>query len=602
MKIAFGLYTEISPSSPVPAYSRALSFIYEPLLSFLYNNPDHKLSLYQSSAMMKHIFSQRSDIRSLMVTLAKRENIEFISGSYSQSILSLLPPKDRLTQIERMNSMIRHDYGTTAKTAFFYGQIWAPLYVSAMKNALIDNVIISGYKATSKESIAKESFVMNELGKRVNVYIIDERASKLVSEYAQGEIKCDAVFSGLLDIVKDNEKDIVIFLNADQLLEGASRNSEEDKLGYFITSFLKSQKEKLVLLDELKINKLGYLDSGWYSKDAYASGLSSFNDIFVRNENFRYLFNRYISLAEGSQGGRGNRYTKKEISRYLFSIGTGPLFIHDALCTPLRLAARRQFWSNIIDAEECVFRDTESTMYKEYDLEECGENCCFASNKDYIAVISPLGAAVTEFDYKRFSINIFDTRVPFAKEFDNVRLKKSFSDTIIINGRKYSTDGMLFDAEVVDKKRSEYLFTLSDENLPFTIIKHYKLRSSTFILDITLIGADGEILSGEYQSEVFLEGVNFELVGSEMKRLMLTDKRVSAKTVKFSSEVPSMQVVFSSTSQFSLEEEPVWQGQYTSVQYEEFCLYKRLRFSFPLSCESSTSTFRLVLRAAEIQK
>lgn len=600
MKIVFGLYTEISPSSPVPAFTRALSLIYEPVLAFSYNNPEHKISLYQSSAMMKHIFSQRTDIRSLMVTLAKREDIAFISGSYSQSILSLLPPKDRLSQIERMNSMIRHDYGVTAKTAFFYGQIWSPIYISAMKNALIDNVIISGYKATSKESLAKESFVMNELGKRVNVYIIDDSASELVSAYAQGEIKLASLKEGLYKLCEKSTHDKIIFLNADQLIEGATRNGEEDQLGSFITDFLSFHKDSLVLPEELKINKLGYLDSGWYSRDAYASGLSSFNDIFVRNENFRYLFNRYISLAEGSQGGRGNKYAKKEISRYLFSIGTGPLFIHDALCTPLRPAARRQFWANIIDAEDSVYRETESTMYKEYDLEECGENCFFSSNKDYIAVISPLGAAVTEFDYKRFSINILDTRVPFAKGFENVRLKKSFSDTILIDGKSYSTDGMLFDAEIVDKKRSEFLFTLSDESLPFTIIKHYKLRSSTFILDVTLISSDGEILKGEYQSEVYLEGVGFELVGAELKRTMLTDRKISAKTVKFSSATPSMQAVFSSTSLFTLEEEPEWQSQYTSLGYEDFCLFKRLRFTFPLSDESAASSFRLVLRASEL--
>ena len=599
MKIAFGLYTEISSTSPVPAFTRALSLIYEPVLAFLYNNPDHRVSIYQSAGMMKHIFSQRPDIRSLLVSLAKRDNIEFISGSYSQSILSLLPPKDRLTQIERMNSLIRHDYGFTPKTAFFYGQIWAPLYISAMKNAGIDNVIISGYKATNKENLVKDSFMMNELGKRIGVYIINDGASSLISAYAQGEISLDSLEDSLESIIASRNNDQIIFFNADQLLEGAARSNEDDRIGAFVTGFLTKHKEELVFLEDIKLSKPGYLDSGWYSRDAYASGLLSFNDIFVRNENFRYLFNRYISLAEGCQGGRGSRYTKKDVSRCLLGLGTGPLFIHDALCTPLRSSARRAFWTGIIEAEECVYKENGSTMYKEYDLEESGESNYFTSNAQYLAVMSPLGGAVTEFDYKRFMINLFDTRVPFDKSFGDVHLKKSFSDTIIVGGKRYSTEGLLFDAEVIDKKRTEFIFTLSDPSLPFTIIKHYKLRSSTFIVDVTVI-SDEEI-EGTYQSEVFLEGTGFELVGAEMKRLMLTDRLVKAKTVKYSSKTPLMQVVFSSTEQFSLSEEHVFQGQYTSVSYEEFCLYKRLVFSFPFSIESGKArNFRLVMRASEL--
>ena len=99
---------------------------------------------------------------------------------------------------------------------------------------------------------------------------------------------------------------------------------------------------------------------------------------------------------------------------------------------------------------------------------------------------------------------------------------------------------------------------------------------------------------------MYLEGVGFELVGAELKRTMLTDRKISAKTVKFSSATPSMQAVFSSTSLFTLEEEPEWQSQYTSLGYEDFCLFKRLRFTFPLSDESAASSFRLVLRASEL--
>ena len=53
MSIAFGMYTEVSASSPSQVFERMLSIVYKPVLSFMYNNPGKRLSMYQSVAMMK---------------------------------------------------------------------------------------------------------------------------------------------------------------------------------------------------------------------------------------------------------------------------------------------------------------------------------------------------------------------------------------------------------------------------------------------------------------------------------------------------------------------------------------------------------------------
>ena len=173
MKLFLGLYTELY-STPPSLFDKTLSLVYEPVLSFMYNNPGHILSLYQSSAMMKHIQRERPEYRSLVSTLCKRGEINPLTGTWSQSILSLLPPKDRVTQIERMTSFIRHEYGVLPNTAFFYGQVWQPLYISLLKNAGIDNVVISTWKGGDKEAI-DQPFLMNKLGKKVRIFPFHDR-------------------------------------------------------------------------------------------------------------------------------------------------------------------------------------------------------------------------------------------------------------------------------------------------------------------------------------------------------------------------------------------------------------------------------------------
>ena len=58
-----------------------------------------------------------------------------------------------------------------------------------------------------------------------------------------------------------------------------------------------------------------------------------------------------------------------------------------------------------------------------------------------------------------------------------------------------------------------------------------------------------------------------------------------------------MQAIFSSTEAFSLKEENVYQGQYTSLGYEEFILYKKLTFAFTIALKSGEAkSYRIVLR------
>ncbi len=571
MKLALGIYTEISSSSPMPVFDRALSLMYEPLLYFLFNNPNYRISLYQSAAMMRHINKQRPEFRSLISAAAKRGDIELITGAYSQTVLSLIPPKDRANQIEKMTSQIRRDYGVLPNISFMYGQIWTPLYVSTLKNCGIDGVVISTYKATDKAHISDDSFVMNELGKRITVYSINDVAASFVSDYAQNELSLSELEQGLISLIDNSKKpNLILFLNLDQLLEGASRNGDEVEIGKVIVNLMERYKDNLVHLEDLRIANPGYLDSGWYGRDAWASGLKSFNDIFVRNENFRYLFNRYISLTEF--GARGSRLLKKDIYRYLFGVSTGSLFIHDAQCTPMRLSERREFWKAIIDAENAMFDELGGTIHKEYDLEEMGEADFFSSNKVYTVVLSPKGASVPEFDYKPARINIMDTRVSFDKRFPSVSLLKSFSDEIMVDGFKYSTRDKLFTSEILDKKRTDFLFSLNDSDLPVSIAKHYKLRTTTFICDITLSNPSDKKVEGTYNNVVYLDSRELELLGQEMRKALFAKKVVNAKTVRYNYRTLGVQILFSSVDEFSLSEENISQSQFTSLGLEDFFL------------------------------
>ncbi len=602
MKIAIGFYTELSESSPVPIFDRALTLIYEPILSFLYNSKkDKSIFFYQGASMTRYIRENRPEYRTLLSTLAKRGKLSFLTGSFSQAILSVLPLKERANQIERMTAYIKREYGILPDTAFFYGQVWSPSYISALKTCRIDNIICSSYKATNKENFETESFTMNELGKKEGVYITSDPISSIISSFQQGEINLEQVEEQIDKVILEYiAPEMVIFINIDQLLEGVSRTTAGDSLREFLTRLLNKVEPELVNLEEINKKRPGYLEASWYGRDAYALGLKSFNDNFVRNSNYRYLLNRYTSLYEIQLN---DRELKKDVNKILFSIETGPLFIYDAQCTPLRESARQLFWSQIIEAENLIWDVTESSSYRMYDLEGFGGENYYLSGNNYLAVLSSRGGSVTEFDYRKGRFNLFDNRAEFDKNFLRGKLYKSFTERITLNGRSYLTEERMFEAEVLNRKYTDVEFSLFDDSMPVSLCKRYKMRNSTFLMDLDIRNNNKEDLKGKLEVFVYLGSQETELSSPEQKISILQNKLVEARTVRYILKSRKTVLNFTSTKSFRLSEKEVNQPQFTSLGLEVFNLYKMLSFTFDVDLAPEASdTYRLAIRLGEKEK
>ncbi len=594
MKVLLGIYTTLF-SAPSSLFERTLSLVYEPLLSYLFNKPGNRVMIYQSSQMIKYMRRERGDYATLMRILSKRGDIEHLSGSWSESVLSLLPPKDRGAQIEKLTSEIRHEYGVLPNSAFFYGELWQPHYVSLLNNAGIDNVFISTYSEKRDVEISSEPFVMNELGKRVNIYPVRDSVSLAVREYADGKCDYAALRSRILTAIHEAGEGSLIFLNIDQLVLGAVREGKGSRPGLLLCDIL--DRVQTLPLSSIPVKGADYLPQGWYGRDGESYSLSSINSLFVKNEGFRYLYNRFITIAENAQT-RNNRFLKKDVTTALFNTSMGNLFIYDSELAPLRYNSHRVFWRAILDAENCFWRDTEGPSMKEYDYEEIGCSDFVMSNRNYLAVVSPKGASSPEFDFLPDAVNFFDTRSSFSEGDYASTLRRSFEDRLVISGKEYGTSDTVFSSEILDRKRTEIVFTSpSSPSVPFVLTKRYKLKTNTFTLDSTVFPKGGDIIDGSYSLSIYLSFEDGALQTPEQRVEMFTTGKVDAKTVKYGSKDAGSSITISSTEPFTLTEESESVRMMTGLGMEEFVIWRKLTFTFPLEVPLDESvTYRLNIR------
>lgn len=605
MRLALGMYTTLSSYTPAHAFDRALSLVYTPVLRKLYNSQGLKFTLYNSSGMMDYFDDHHPEVNILISTLAERGTLRLMSGIYTQSILSLSPPKVRAESLEKMTTSIRKHYKVRATSAFFYGQIWSPQYVSTLNSCGIERVAISTYKATSKEHLYDFPFRMNELGRKVEIFPISDAIASAVSRYAQGEITIGALKDCIGTFFEENRnEDVFMFLNLDQLMQGNARSIEEEdddisSVFMHIFSLAEATGAEFCHLDNLEVCRTGYLDSGWYGRDAYANRLFSFNDIFVRNGICRYMKNRLINLQEAVFDCKKDKSLRRLVENHLSHVTNGPLFIYDPQCGPLRSSERRVFWNNIIEAEKLLYSADPLLLDTEADLEDLGDKDYIARNGSYSVVYSPYGGSVIEFDFVDKGLDVFDAKSHFDRNFEYLDQKRSFADKVCCDGRLYKTKYSRFSSEVLRRNKSEMLFTLDDEAFPFSLIKRYKLRNSTLILETMLVARE-DISEGSYAINAYVGLDGIYMPSQDHRKLTLLGRLEGIKTLRVVDQDSDVQLSFTSTEAFTVTEDVKKQTQYTVLGPETFTLYEKFTFSFPFSLRNGESAnFKMAFRCGE---
>jgi Glycosyl hydrolase family 57. len=577
-------------------FNRALSFIFKPVLTHLYNNKEYSLSVYQPTAVMKFFQQKYPEVNLLISSLAKSGRLELMTGTYNQNVLTLMQPKDRSAAIEKTTTLIRRLYSQKAGTYFGYGQIWTPSIISALSKSDISRTVISGYDAVAKETIATEPFTMNDLGKKVDVIPFNDEVSKLVSSYAQAEITLDNLIAEIGLVIKKNiREDLVIMINADHLCQGASFRAEDDeKLAQVFFSIYGTASAlgySCALARDTAATVPGCLDEGWYGRDVYTCGLRSFRRMFVLNGNYRYLLNRAVMVLDEVAKYKKDHDVKRELHSLTDCLLSADLFLCNSHLSPLRVTERRVFFHKLLSAERMLLEKADTSYPDSYDLNESGENDLFAFAKNYTAVFNRFGGSVDELDCLPWMINIFDTVPSWNKCLENRRKLSSFTDCLTFaDGRMKNYADEKYDVSILSRARTDFVFTLVDAEEGIEISKHYKLRNQTMSLEITILNRTDRTVNFDYSTPVYFTLPGSSAFALDAKRqLVLGNSLNDIRNVRFSDADTKYVLSFTATKSFHFTEEQFSQREMSTIGNELLYLKTRAEFSFPVVLEKDSA-------------
>jgi len=139
--------------------------------------PDIKMNLHFSGCLLEWIEKKRPELLLMVRDLAKRSQVEILSGGFYEPILTVIPYRDAIGQIEMQNRYIEDRFAAKPRGAWISERVWEPslaeiLSEAGMKYAILDDAHFT-YAGIKKED-TYAYYITEDKGHKLFVFPSDK--------------------------------------------------------------------------------------------------------------------------------------------------------------------------------------------------------------------------------------------------------------------------------------------------------------------------------------------------------------------------------------------------------------------------------------------
>jgi alpha-amylase/alpha-mannosidase (GH57 family) len=194
LKFLFGIHNHQPLGNFPEIYRLAFEQAYWPFLTTVNRFPRFKFALHFSGFLWEYMIKEFPRALELVEKMAESGQIELMGGAFYEPILSQIPEKDRLGQVNLMNDFLQHHFRVKPSGLWLAERVWEPHLASLLHRCgfsytLLDEEHfhyagvknIHGYYQTEDEGLAIKVFPIDKTLR----YLIPFRSFKELEEYFQ---------------------------------------------------------------------------------------------------------------------------------------------------------------------------------------------------------------------------------------------------------------------------------------------------------------------------------------------------------------------------------------------------------------------------------
>jgi alpha-amylase len=175
LKLIIGTHNSQPVGSYDYVFERAYQEAYKPFLTIFYNYSDIPITLYYSGTLLQWLEDHHPEFLMLLDDMVKQKQVDLLSGGFYDPIFPIIPPSDRIGQIEKLTTYLRKKFGKRPAGSWVTELVWEPCLTSMFKTSGINYIFLdeSHFEAIGFSGVQLyQPCITEDQGKTLIVYPI----------------------------------------------------------------------------------------------------------------------------------------------------------------------------------------------------------------------------------------------------------------------------------------------------------------------------------------------------------------------------------------------------------------------------------------------
>jgi len=178
IKFAFGIHCHQPVGNFDFVFEEAYHKAYQPFLDVIQKYPDFKINIHYTGILLKWIKKHFPEHITQLKEMTSRGQVEIMSGGFYEPILSVVPQKDGIGQIQKLSEWILREFGQQPRGMWLAERVWEPTLPTIMRKAGIEYTVIDDahfrYSGLENKDLSGY-YITEDSGSSVNIFPISQK-------------------------------------------------------------------------------------------------------------------------------------------------------------------------------------------------------------------------------------------------------------------------------------------------------------------------------------------------------------------------------------------------------------------------------------------
>lgn len=508
-------------------FEKAYENSYKKLIEFFYERQDFKVSAHFSGILLEWLLEKKPESFEKLKEMVQRNQLEIIGGGFYEPILSVIPRKDKVLQIEKLNEFVKEHFGTYPDGIWLTERAWDSSVIEIVYDLGMSYIIIDDYHLKSSGIKDVKGYYLTESNyKKINLIPISKELRYFIPFKDVDEV-VNKLRTNLVNIIVDDGEKFGIWPGTYELVY------EKGWLDNFYKALKRENIETLTIKELLNKekptsiaypSKVSYEEMGQWSLNAEDGALyleveekcpiakpflkgGIWENFFVKYFESNYMHKRMLEVSMRAKSKAKEEILKAQCNdAYWHGIFGGIYFPH----------LRRELWNHIVKAD---FLSSKKEVLIDEDIDLDGSLEIKIKNKNFILVADEYGNIK---EISKYSVGNITNVLTRYKEFYHIKefhkegkTIHELSKVLTEREKKY----LIFDDKTrfpISENRKFILKDFSNKHIYFETEDGYKVIN---LLD------DKIVLEYDIENDFFVE-LNFGIHSKMYEKKSFYDDKV----------------------------------------------------------------------------